>query len=118
MDANRPLDGLDRLTSAMTPTPGSRRIDSTGRAGGAAAAAAFTWASGTAASRVARSSRTPARIASSTLTGSSPHDNQGPSDQLFASCDDQRQRCPPGVSTYSKDPGGLSGRYLTYRDSC
>ena len=41
MGASEPADGLARLTSAMTPIPGSRRAAITSSGGGAAAAAAL-----------------------------------------------------------------------------
>ena len=47
MSASSPLDGLRRLTSAMTPTPGARSAARASRAGRASRAAAFTSASGT-----------------------------------------------------------------------
>ena len=69
MSASAPLDGDDRFTSAITATPGLRRAAYASIAGGAAAASSRTCSSGTCSCRAATSSRTPARISSSTFCG-------------------------------------------------
>jgi len=62
------LDGLLRLTSAMTDTPGERSAASASRGGSARSALALSSSSGTARCRSARSARTPSMISFSTLT--------------------------------------------------
>src|SRR5277367_5501975 len=72
MVASEPADGLARLTSAMTPMPGSRKAAITSSDGGAAAAAALISDRLISASRAATSARTPSRMESSTLAGHMP----------------------------------------------
>src|SRR5271156_208086 len=72
MVANEPADGLARLTSAMTPIPGSRSAAITSSDGGAAAAAALILERLTRASRAATSALTPSRMESSTFAGLMP----------------------------------------------
>src|SRR5208283_3082511 len=72
MVANEPADGLARLTSAMTPIPGSRRAAITSSGAGAAAANALISDRLTRASRAETSARTPSRMESSTEAGLMP----------------------------------------------
>ena len=63
-----PLLGEERLTSAMTPTPPWRRTARASIGSGTDSTRRFRSSSGTCACRVARSSRTPSMMSSSTLT--------------------------------------------------
>ncbi len=62
MVASGPFDGLRRLTSAMTPTPGACNAARPSTAGRRGAARAFISSSEDSASRAATSSRTPATM--------------------------------------------------------
>src|SRR6266542_4263295 len=70
ISASLPRDGEARLTSAMTPTPAARRAAYASFGGCAVAARRLICSSGTSSCRFATSSRTLARISSSTWPGS------------------------------------------------
>src|SRR3954471_15983096 len=72
MSASAPLDGLLRLTSAITPTSVERSALITSLGAATFAAFSFRTSNGRTASRAARSSRTPSIIDSRTLTAYAP----------------------------------------------
>src|SRR3954467_2934978 len=72
MSASAPLDGLLRLTSAITPTSVERSALITSLGAATFAAFSLRTSNGRIASRAARSSRTPSIIDSRTLTAFAP----------------------------------------------